>query len=67
MGGQTQYTYHFPKLSLILCLKNMLKFLGPFKKYVRPDGGIQRGYSKNVRKLTRGGGCSKSAGRPIFF
>ena len=39
----TQYAYDFPKLNLILCLENMLKFLGPFKKYVRSDGGGERG------------------------
>ena len=41
--GQTQYASDFRKLSLILCLENMLKFLGPFKKYVRSDGGGERG------------------------
>ena len=44
--GQTQYAYDFPKLSLILCLENMLKFLGPFKKYVRSDGGGRGGTPK---------------------
>ena len=53
--GQTQYAHDFPKLSLILCLENMLKFLGPFKKYVPSDGEGERGYSTNVRKRTRGG------------
>ena len=32
------------------------QILGPFKKYVRSDGGGERGYSKNVRKRTRGRG-----------
>ena len=48
-------------------LIKMLKFLGPFKRYVRSDGGGERGYSKNVRKHTRGGGSSKSIGKPIFI
>ena len=53
--GQTQYAYDFPKLSLILCLENMLNLLGPFKKYVRSDEGGETGYSTNVRKRTTGG------------
>ena len=45
------------------------QILGPFKKYVRSDGGGERGYSKNVRKRTRGRGgrSSKSIRKPIFF
>ena len=35
----TQYAYDFPKLNFILCLENKLKFLRPFKKYIRFDGG----------------------------
>ena len=40
---ETQHAYDFPKLNLILCLENMLKFLGSFKKYVRSDGGGRGG------------------------
>ena len=45
-GRETQHAYDFPKLNLILCLENMLKFLGPFKKYVRSDGGGRGGTPK---------------------
>ena len=45
-GGETQHAYDFPKLNLILYLENMLKFLGPFKKYVRSDGGGRGGTPK---------------------
>ena len=44
--GETQHAYDFSKLNLILCLENMLKFLGPFKKYVRSDGGGRGGTPK---------------------
>ena len=44
----------------------MLKFLGPFNKYLRSDGG-ERGYYKKIRKRTRGGGSFKSIPKPIFF
>ena len=43
----TQYPYDFPKLDLILCFENMLKFLGPFQKYIRSDGG-ERGGTPNI-------------------
>ena len=33
----------------------MFKFLGPFEKYVRSDGG-KIGYSKNMRKMYKGRG-----------
>ena len=51
MGGgggvdETQDAYDFPKLNLILRLENMLKFFGPFKKYVRSDGGGRGGTLK---------------------
>ena len=55
------------ELSFILCLENMLKFLGPFKRYVRSDGGRERGYSTNVRKRTRGGGLPRVYVRLYFF
>ena len=45
----------------------MLKFLEPFEKYAHSDGGRERGYSKNVRKHTMGGGSSKSIRKPIFI
>ena len=48
-------------------LIKMLNFLGPFKRYVRSVGGGERGYSKNVRKRTRGGGSSMSIRKPIFI
>ena len=44
----------------------MLKFMGSFKKYVRSDGGGERGYSTNVRKRTKGRGSSKSIRKSIF-
>ena len=65
--GQTQYASDFRKLSLILCLENMLKFLGPFKKYVRSDGGGEMGYSTNVRKRTRGGSFPRVHVSLYFF
>ena len=65
--GQTQYAYDFPKLSLILCLENMLKLLGPFKKYVRSDGGGETGYSTNVRKHTTGGSLPRVYVSLYFF
>ena len=43
----------------------MLKFLGPFKKYVRFDGR-EKGYSKNMRKRTREGELFKSIRKPMF-
>ena len=65
--GQTQYAYDFPKLSLILCLENMLNLLGPFKKYVRSDEGGETRYSTNVRKRTTGGSLPRVYVSLYFF
>ena len=44
----------------------MVKFFRSFKKCVRSDGG-EKEYSKNVQKLTRAEGSSRSIREPIFF
>ena len=55
------------RIPIILCLENMLKFLGSFEKYVRSDGGRERGTPKICENVQEEWGLPRLYVSQYFF
>ena len=61
-----KYSVLLDQLYIMLIKYAQILTLGPFKNYVRSEGG-GRGYSKSVLKRTKGGGLPRVYVRSYYF